>query len=179
MDAANIDPADALVWRNAGRWLDAATHAALLDDAVAVTPAAPGPRLGLVGSATEDVAFHRMLSGFGPLTNLQPYGQPWPACHAGGPDLDGLLRAVATYPLHIRAAPPRRFGEALLDRLDDCDLVISQVDANDYSFGWEVPPLRDALAAHGVPLVYLGFRPFRPDAAWLAIAQQRIEEALP
>ncbi|GGL61531.1 2-hydroxyacyl-CoA dehydratase family protein [Wenxinia marina] len=178
MEAARPSARQALIWRNAGRWLPPDEHAGLLDADLAGADATTRPRLGLVGTATIDPAFHAMLDRCGSLVaDLQPYGRVWPACHAGGEDLDALLRAVAADPLHLRAAPPASCRRALLEGLAGCDVVVSQVDPSDDGFGWEVPALRDALGARGVPLVDLGFRPPAPDAAWLDAAAARIEEA--
>ena len=179
IDAAGVAGRLALVWRNAGRWLPPGRHADLLDAAPGAAPARPaGPRIGLVGTAVIDPAFHAMLDTIGPVVaDLQPYGRVWPDCHAGGPDLDALIRSVARFPLHLRAAPPERFRAALLDWLSGCDLVVTQVDTSDDGFGWVVPALRHALAARDVPLVELGFRPFRPDAAWLDTAREKVAAA--
>ena len=178
MEAARPSARQALVWRNAGRWLAPDAHAALLDAATASAAAPDGPKLGLVGTATIDPGFHAMLDRCGHLVaDLQPYGEVWPRCHAGGPDLAGLARAVAADPLHLRAAPPAAYRRALLDGLEGCEVVVAQVDPTDDGFGWEVPALRAALGERGVPLVDLGFRPPAPDAAWLDAAAARIAAA--
>lgn len=180
MVSAGVAGRNALVWRNAGRWLSAERHASLLGAALTdAQPTPSGPRIGLVGTAAIDPGFHAMLDTIGPVVaDLQPYGDLWPTCHAGGPDLDGLMRSAAGFPLHLRTAPPARFSKALLDDLEGCDIVVSQVDSSDDGFGWEVPALRDALAARGVPLVDLGFRPFDADADWLEAAHQKISDSM-
>ncbi len=180
MEAHRIGGANEFVWRNAGRWLAPEVHAGLLDAALAEeTSLDPVRSIGLVGTACDVPDVHRICERFGRVVvDLQPYGKVWPRCHAGGPDLDGLMQRVATEPLNIRINPPHRFGAALVDELKECDAVVVSYDANDDSFGWEVPSLRKALAARNIPLVDLGFRPFRPDQDWCREAADRIAEAL-
>ncbi len=175
LEKSGLSARDKFVFRNAGRWLPAPVHARLLGQ-VPLPAVASGPRAVLIGSATDVPAVHWLCDDLGlSLTDLTPYGSHWPACHAGPPDQSGLLRAVAEAPLNIRTNPPARFSAALDAGLQGCDLVISSVDTNDDSFGWELPRLRHTLS---VPLVDLGFRPFRPCEQWLAKARGRIEEAM-
>lgn len=163
--------------RNAGRWMEPEAHRDLLAR-IAPVPAAPaGPRIGLIGTACDLPLLRDLAQEFGRVTaDLTPYGDLWPAHHLGAPD--SLLREVAEVPLHIRANPPRRYGDALRARLAECDLVIASPDRNDDSFGWDLPPLARDLTARGTRLARLPLRPFRPDAAWLDSARRRIEEAL-
>lgn len=131
----------------------------------------------LIGTAADTSALPALCAELGlAVTDLTPYGSLWPACHIGPSDMPGLLNAVAEQPLHIRTNPPALFGTALDAALAGHDLVIAAVDRNDDSFGWELPRLARSLP---MPLVNLGFRPFRPGAEWRATARQRIEEALP
>ncbi|MBF9030949.1 hypothetical protein HKCCE3408_11140 [Rhodobacterales bacterium HKCCE3408] len=166
-------------WRNAGRWLGPEDHAGLIADAIgAATASSPGPVIGLIGSASIDPALYDMLDRIGRLSvDLQPYGHVWPAAHAGGPDLDGLIRAVATNPLHPRAAPAGCYRAALTERLANCDVVVAYCAPHEETLGWDLPSLSAALAAKGVPVVDLGFLPANPHDDWLAAAEARIRAA--
>lgn len=177
--AAGLSGRTAFIWRNAGRWLDPQTHADLIDSALPGVPAAAsGPAIGLVGSAVTDPDVYAALDLAGRVVvDLQPYGQVWPETHLGGGDLDSLLRAVATHPLHVRTAPPERYRTALLDRLGDCNVVVALLAPHEESVGWEIPALTAALAARGVPLVDLGFLPETIDAAWSVAATSRVRAA--
>ncbi|MBF9042261.1 hypothetical protein HKCCE4037_02905 [Rhodobacterales bacterium HKCCE4037] len=180
MDEAGLPPRDAHVWRNAGRWLAPETHAALLEEALQTAPPAPtGPAIGLVGSAIADPALYAMLGRIGPLkADLQPYGQPWPAIHAADGPIDDVIRTIAAYPLHVRAAPAGRFRSALLDRLKACDVVIALLAPHEESLGWDLPALHRDLSRHNVPLVDLGFLPDDMDANWQDQAFARIRAAV-
>ncbi|MBS8225433.1 hypothetical protein DYI42_04195 [Vannielia litorea] len=175
LEESGLSARERYVFRNAGRWLAPEHHAALLENLVP-KGIATRRRAALVGAATDTPALVGLCDDVRlGLTDLTPYGQGWPACHAGPGNLPGLLRSVSEAPLHIRTNPPARFGAALDAGISGCDLVISAVDGNDDSFGWELPRLRRSLS---VPLVDLGFRPFRPDEGWLSDARAQIEEAL-
>lgn len=161
----------AFVTLNAGRWLDPKTHAALLEpqDLTAVH----GPTIALTGTACDIPVLHHLCAGRGTvIADLQDYGRPQPQ-PATPDDLTPLLD-----PLAPRAAPPRRFTQALHAGIAGADLVIASVNVNDDSFGWELPGLRAATEAQGARFLDLGFRPFRPDAAWQDHARAAIERAL-
>lgn len=168
---------DLFTLRNAGRWLEAEAHAALLDTVETVEEPQTALRIGLIGTACDLPLLHDLARHFGRVTaDLTPYGDPWPGQHLG--QAETLLRDVAEVPLHIRANPPRRYGEALRAGLASCDLVIASPDRNDDSFGWDLPTLARDLAGQGPRFSRLPLRPFRPDAAWIDTAHSRIEEAL-
>ncbi|MGH1368455.1 MAG: 2-hydroxyacyl-CoA dehydratase family protein [Maritimibacter sp.] len=170
---------DIFVLRNAGRWLSAQTHAALLDQIPAAKPPQHPRRIGLIGTACDTPVLHGLAAEFGTLQrDLTPYGDLWPGCHAGPQALPELLHAVASQPIHIRTNPPERFDRALDDALAPCDLIIASVDANDDSFGWEVPGLKARATARGQSFVSLAFRPHSPDAAWIDAARSAIKAAL-
>lgn len=167
--------AAAFIARNAGRWLDADDHAALLE----AMPAAPGvaPTVVLAGTPCDIPVLHEICDGFGRVAaDLQDYGRA--AVAATGIDRATMLRGLAGDPLHLRAAPPGRLTAALAENVAGADLVICSVDPNDDAFGWEIPGLRRAVEAGGGRFVDLGFRPFRPDAGWIDTARTRIAEAL-
>ncbi|WP_216665574.1 hypothetical protein [Pseudoruegeria sp. HB172150] len=165
---------DAFMARNAGRWMAPDTHAALLAD---LPDSGEGPRIVLVGTACDIPVMHEICAGLGQvMADLQEYGRVPAPSEETTPT--AILRGLSCDPLHIRAAPPARFTSALHAEAAGADLVIASVDPNDDGFGWEVPGLRTAVEANGGRFLDLGFRPFRPDAAWRANARRRIEEAL-
>ncbi|PJE31447.1 hypothetical protein SAMN06297129_1644 [Pseudooceanicola antarcticus] len=168
----------AFALRNAGRWLEAGHHANLLDSLPAPEPAT-GRRIGLVGTACDLPVLHQLAQELGHVAaDLTPYGDIWPGNHAGPEGVGALIDSVATHPLHLRANPASKFDTALADGLEGCDLVLAAVDRNDDGFGWDLPALSALCKARGTPLVMLGFRPFRPDAAWLEAARNKIAEVL-
>lgn len=178
---------EAFTLRNAGRYLSPGDHAALLAEIAAPetppeTPpeTAPEPRrVGLVGTACDTPDLARLAGRFGTLAaDLTGYGDLWPGIHAGQGGARDHVAALAGDPLHIRANPPARFNAARDARLAGCDLVIAAVDRNDDSFGWDIPALAAATRARGAVFVDLGFRPFRPDAAWIDTAAGKIREAM-
>lgn len=172
------DHDEAFVLRNSGRWLAPQAHIALLDQ-VPLGRSSRQRQVGLVGTACDIDALHSIAQAFGRVAvDLTPYGDIWPNCHVGAGSVDALLDHVASAPLHIRTNPPERFCAALDASLMPCDVILSSVDANDDSFGWEVPRLAAGARVRGQVFVDLGFRPFRPDAAWIAQARGRIEKAL-
>lgn len=170
--------AQAFMLRNAGRWLDAAHHADLLDSLP--TPAvAGGRRIGIVGTACDLPVLQELAQELGHVAaDLTPYGDLWPGNHAGPALAGDLIDQVATHPLHLRANPASKFDQALAEGLRDCDLVLAAVDRNDDGFGWDLPALTALCEARGTPLVMLGFRPFRPDTAWRDAARKKIAEVL-
>lgn len=170
---------EGFVRRNAGRWLTPEAHAAALS-AQAAGGGTPdhGPRIALLGTACDTPVLHRACAGLGRVVaDLQDYGRA-PAAPPAEADATALVAALAADPLQIRAAPPHRFSRALVEGCATADLVISSVDRTDDAFGWEMPMLRDAVTARGARFLDLGFRPFRPDAAWCDAARGRIAEAL-
>lgn len=162
---------EAFVALNAGRWLPPGEHIALLPD----LPAGKGPKIALVGTACDIPVLHRICAAHGQvMADLQDYGRPAPQ-PANAAD---LLAQIARDPLSLRAAPPVRLTRALHRGIEGADLVVASVDANDDSFGWEMPGLKMAAQKQGARFLDLGFRPFRPDAAWQDRANTRIAEAL-
>ena len=179
LDQYTVHNAESFVYRNAGRWLPPARHVDLLQ----ALPTTPAPqrdrRIGIVGTACDLVVLHDICADFGTVTaDLQPYGQVWPTPFSGTTNSVDMLRELARSPFHIRTSPPGRYTDALVEALSDCDLVVSSVDRNDDSFGWDLPVLRLRLAPNGITVVDLGFRPFRPDADWIENARETIREAL-
>ncbi|MBV0911945.1 hypothetical protein [Anianabacter salinae] len=163
--------AEAFVARNAGRWMTSEDHTAALGP-VAQTD---GPHIALVGSACDVPVMHDLCSGFGQVcADLQDYGRPRPIAENAA----DLLQSLAKDPLAVRAAPPDRFTRALQSGTETAELVVASMDSNDDSFGWELPILKRATEARGARFLNLGFRPFRPDAAWQDRARGRIAEAL-
>ena len=170
-----ISGREALVWRNAGRWLSPEVHAKALEAAFqgAVQPGHVA-RIALVGSATCSLPFYETIEQCGTVVcDLQPFGRYRASAEQND---EAWLLAEARDDLHPRGVPAERYRPALLKHIVDarCDLVISQVDRNDDTFGWEVPALSKALKARGIRFVDLGFRPMRPDDQWLAAAAARI-----
>ena len=174
----------AFVARAAGRWMSAGAHAAALDaldDGHAGQGAAPAPSevpaIAFVGTACDLPVLHALADEVGRVhADLQDYGQS-PAAPTGATP-ETLVADLSRQPLSVRAAPPRRYTDALIDGTDGADLVIASVDRNDDAFGWEIPSLREAVEARGARFLDLGFRPFRPDAAWIDGARTRIAKAL-
>ncbi|MCP8882104.1 hypothetical protein NIM87_01155 [Devosia sp. XJ19-1] len=170
-------------WRNAGRFMSVAAHTELLERAVADFDRAEraGPRLGLVGSAVDDPGFLAMLDRVGVLVaDLQAYGQFWPGAWEQKADIEAMLDVLSGDPSCPRIVPPQNHRQSLVDRVvaAECDLVVCQLAQTDDTFGWELPALKAALAAHGIRFVHLGFRDHRPDADWLAGAEQKLVQAL-
>ena len=179
LDQFDVHDAETFVWRNAGRWMTAGRHVELLREIPVKASEQDNRRIGLVGTACDLPVLHEVCGSFGTVVaDLQPYGQVWPANNSGPEDTVGMLRHLARYPLHIRTNPPGRYTDMLIEKLAGCDLVVSSVDRNDDSFGWEVPVLRQRLAATGTTVVDLGFRPFRPGPDWIETAREAIQEAL-
>ncbi|MBF9033723.1 hypothetical protein HKCCE2091_05680 [Rhodobacterales bacterium HKCCE2091] len=175
LDAASVSARVAHVWRNAGRYLSPLVHAEALDAALAEEPRIEGDRIGLVGSAIGTAALHDLIDR--PVRDLTPTGACWPGPAPATPDLEAVIRAAATDPLHPRAAPAGRHRAALVDRLAGCAAVVAQCAEHEEAFGWDIPPLREALAARGIPLIDLGLRPEPPDEAWLGAARARLAAA--
>ena len=168
--------ADHFVLRMAGYWMAPKAHLDLITSLTA--PEGEGPRIGLAGTACDIPVLHEIARAFGAVTaDLQPYGDTGDASDAPT-DAATLIRQIARNPLHIRSNPADRYGAALLSALETCDLVITSVDQNDNSFGWEIPRLKEQLTAKGVRFLNLGFRPFRPDETWRTETTRKIEEAL-
>lgn len=160
LDAAQaegrIAGAEALVWRNARRWMGA-DHAETLTRALATLPApADAPRIALIGSALDAPDAYTAIEARGRIVcDLTPLGQ-W------------RTRGDATDPLHPRIVPASRHREAILQRIEEtrCDIAVLQLDAFDDTLGWDMPSIRKALEERGVTVIDLGFRDRRPDAAW-------------
>lgn len=170
-------------WRNAGRFMSAGAHVALLEQAVAGGAATPGPgaRLALVGSAVDDPAVYAMLDSVGVLVaDLQAFGQFWPGAWDLSSDMETMLSRLEGDPSCPRIVPPQAYRQSLVDRIvaAGCDLVVCQLAQTDDTFGWEIPGLKTALARQGIGFVNLGFRDHRPDAQWLGVARERVIEAL-
>ncbi|SMH38953.1 2-hydroxyacyl-CoA dehydratase family protein [Maritimibacter sp. HL-12] len=173
LDALPPGGRDVFIARNAGRWMTPATHAALLDPLPRPRPS--GPAIVLLGTACDIPLLHDLCAEFGQVrADIQDYGRRAPQ-PTGAAD---LLRDIVHDPLAPRAAPPARFTRALHDTIKSADLVIASLDTNDDSFGWDLPRLRDVATARGARFLNLGFRPFRPDEAWRAMARAGIAEAL-
>ena len=179
-DRPAITAIEGFVWRNAGRNLDAEVHADLLAHACCATESRQEPplrrRMGLIGSATDSVTLFAMLECHGAVvSDLQPFGEVWPGPSGEG-TLAGILEAEASYPLCPRAEPSALHRDAIIARCvaDRCEIVVSQLDQNDDSVGWDLPSLARAFGEHGIKLVNLGFRDHRPDQAWLEAASQII-----
>ncbi len=175
---------EAFRWRNAGRYLDATRFSSLLRTALSDLsdrPARSGKRLGLVGTTTDSEDLYRMLDSFGSLVaDLQPFGQAWPGPMNESGDLEGFLKVMATDPFCPRGRSSIAMVEALADAcaLAQCDAVITQMDQNDDTFGWDLPSLEQALSDRGIPLIQLGFRDFRPDEHWLAKSREHLSNEL-
>lgn len=183
-DSPLVSGGEAMRWRNAGRYLEAGRHAALLDaaceEAASRQAGRSGRRIGLVGTALDDPRVYGAIESFGTIVcDLQPFGSVWPGPSSAAMP-DEVVRAEAGDPLAARARPELAPLEALVARLvrSRCDVVVAQYDQNDDTFGWDLPGLRDRLSAHAIPLVDLGFRDPRPDDAWLHTAQSRLAAAL-
>lgn len=186
VEERHISGGEAMRWRNAGRYAPAAEHAYLLREAgkAAASPTAvrEGFRIGLIGTALSDARVYATIERFGTVVcDLQPFGQVWPAPTnlRGAFGVPALVEAEASDPLNPRAPDMANRQDKMAGSLMDaqCDLVVSQYDQNDDSFGWELPALRDRLHSHGVPVLDLGFRDVRPDNGWLASAQAALSQA--
>lgn len=178
--APTVSGAEALRWRNAGRFLAPEEHARLLDAVIAALrnrPPRTGLRIGLVGAATDAESLYAALEAEGTVVcDPQPFGTAWPGPVPASPSLDALLEAAARDPLLQRAksATARRAAIVAACVGAGCDLVAAQIDQNDDTFGWEWPSLAAELARHGITTVNLGFRDYRPDTQWCDAARARI-----
>ncbi|WP_417668283.1 hypothetical protein [Roseibium sp.] len=179
LDRLTCCGADQFIFRAAGRWLAPEEHTAALDAVGDGSAVAGERRIGLVGNASDTPCLREICSEFGALAaDLQPFGDIWSYHTDGVDDAESLVRAIATNPLHIRTSPADRFGSALLDRLKGCDVVISTVDRNDDSFGWEVPCLRQNVTKRGAQFIDLGFMPFRPSDSWMSATRKLLAETI-
>ena len=183
-DLPRISGSEAMQWRNAGRYLEAGRHAALLDaaceEAASRRAGRTGRRIGLVGTALDDPRVYGAIESIGTIVcDLQPFGAVWPGPSSAA-EPGEIVRTEAEDPLAARARPELAPLDALVARLvrSRCDLVVAQYDQNDDTFGWDLPGLRSRLSACGIPLVELGFRDHRPDDAWLDCAQSHLAAAL-
>lgn len=169
------------IWRNAGRYLAAAHHAALLNDAIPVDTVNHTRRIAVVGSPLADMATYEMIEGFGAIVaDLQPFGDDWPAAANREAELSTLLAMAAIDPACPRTTPADTQFRHLCAQIDaaGCDLVIAQLAQTDDTFGWEIPRLFKSLRDKGVICVNLGFRDPAPDAAWLNASADLIARAL-
>lgn len=164
--------------RHAMRYLTpdaAANRLSEVRDALPALPVVKGPRIALVGTALDDRRFYQMLDEVGVLVaDLQPFGAVWPlpiSEHTDQSRVDlprHLLQTAAENPL----SPRNRMPGQWLDKVAEicvasrCDWVVAQMDQNDDTFGWDVPPLKQRIEASGIGWINLGFRDFRPDNAW-------------
>jgi len=179
VDALTSGTVETFIYREAGRWLSPEAHISALKAVQANPVSNAGPAFGIVGTACDSAVLRTICSDIGAIkADLMPYGQDWGFDLEGVVDAETLIRAIAVHPLHIRANPPQKFGQELMSRLSGCDIVISAVDRNDDSFGWEVPLLSQKLRDEGVKFIDLGFMPFRPDDAWIVEAKTKITGAL-
>ncbi len=179
VDQIACNGANRFVYRAAGRWLSPNAHLAALSALPAEKPVSAETRIGLVGTACDDISLREICSEIGTLqADLMPFGDVWGYDISTATDAETLIHAIATDPLNIRANPAGNFGAALQSRLENCDLVVSAVDHNDDSFGWEVPRIRDQAHAKGARFIDLGFVPFRPSNAWISQTKQRVLESL-
>lgn len=183
---------DAFIARNAGRWLSAKNHATLLQEIPASayknqTKSKTEHTFALVGTACDIPILHEICSGLGTvIADLQEYGQEYKPDNNTSPSkndgttntLTSMMRYLANDALHIRAAPPVRYTQALIRKVATADLVVASVDKNDDAFGWEIPLLRDRTQDRGGKFIDLGFRPFRPDSIWRDEARSKIEQVL-
>lgn len=171
--AARITGRDAMVWRNAGRWMAPHDHAAALAT-VPLTPPRPGRRIALLGGACDLPAWYDAIETAGTITcDLTLLGGEV----IRGPGIDD----IAADPLHPRSVPAGRHRPAMVQAIvaAGCDLAVAQLDETDDTFGWDLPSLRHDLGARGIPLISLGFRPIRPDATTCARAADHLRQGVP
>lgn len=168
MGQGAVGASTAFMWRIAGRGMDGRQHADLLNCArpMAPRPASGGVRLGVIGSAIEDVAFYRTIEAHGTIVcDLQPMIAAWPVPLPPQPTADAFLRAAASDVACPRIVPPNAHADAVLRRLADaqCDAVICQLHAHDDVIGWDVPKIADHLRDLDIAFINLGFVDPLPD----------------
>lgn len=162
------------IWRNAGRYLDAGDHAALLEsacnDALQEPSTRQGLRVGLVGTALEDASVLDAIEQHGTMVcDLQPFGQLWPAAPAD-PAVSGAqssynLANDLLSPLQPRTDIAR---DEMVRRImaAECDLVVAQYDRNDDTFGWMLPGLKRDIEARHIGFIDAGHRDLRASDNW-------------
>lgn len=184
LGAVTGSAADAMVFRNAGRFLPMQRHAQLLEEAAdkaEPADAGGGVRLGIVGSPLFSERAHMTFGKYGSVVcDVQPFGQVWPGAWEDAATVETMLERLAGDAFCHRISPPNRYREAVVEALvaARCELVLCQLAQTDDTFGWEIPDLSRQLAASGIGFVNLGFRDAQPDDAWLARAGVLIERAL-
>ena len=176
-----VSGTEALRWRNAGRFLPPEEHAGLLRAVIPSLgdrPPRRGPRIGLVGAATDAEGLYAALELEGTIVcDPQPFGTVWPGpCPPAGAGLDDLLEVAARDPLLQRAksAVAHRSTIVAACVAAECDVVVAQIDQNDDTFGWDWPALAAELEQHGIAALDLGFRDHRPGPRWCEQARARL-----
>lgn len=180
-----LSGSEALCWRQAGRYMTTEQHLESLQaalDELAHRPGQGGHRFGLYGSFTDDMNLYQLIDQHGALVcDQQPMAEGWPVPALGdSPSVDSLMQSIETDPLVSRGRSSLETLKALVARYkaSECQTVILQLDDHDDTLGWDIPQLKQRLAESGINALHLGFRPLRPDAAWLADAGTHIQKAV-
>lgn len=185
VQSGRISGHDAMRWRNAGRYLDAAEHARLLKAATderAENGKRAGRRIGLIGSPVAESRLYDLIEEFGTIVaDPHSYGFAWPPpVPSDAADIGAVLEAAATHRLQPRALPVAGHRQAIVRACVEagCDAAVIQLDPHDDTVGWDLPDIRARLHAAGIRIVDLGFRPDPVDEAWLEAARGKLREAL-
>jgi len=113
-----------------------------------------GPRVLIAGAPVDGTSLHSAIEARGGVVVSEI--SPWGSCAAGVDvvcDNDPITALAAKYRADIigprtPVAQLRRFIEQVLD---DVDLVVVSLPAEDTAFGWDYPALRNLLQKRGIP----------------------------
>lgn len=159
--APRITGSDALAGLGAFWQLGFRRYAELVDRAVttaAVAPLRPGARVLLAGVPVDSPSLHAGLESLECVVvdELSPFGHDAVAGDVSevGDPLAALARHYWTHALSART-PASRILQRFTGALDGIDAVVFCLPAEDPTFGWDYPRLRDHLGARGTPHVVL------------------------
>ncbi len=117
-----------------------------------------GPRVLIGGAPIDETALHTAIETEGGVVvaELSPVG----GCHASADVAKNIAAAAALAEHYRRASLGARVPVAALMRtlgglLDGIEAVVISLPADDATFGWDYPRIRELLAARGVPHIVL------------------------
>lgn len=163
--SSGITGVDAMTAIGAGRFMDRARHAALLDAYLAEprTPLSGRPRVLLIaGVALSNLRLHQAIEQAGAVVVAED--DPW-GSRAGGRLIadapDGMLESI--FDKYFVDVPSPHLGPAsardewLVQELERHrpDALIVFIPRSDHWFGWDYPRLRSLAAASGVPTLLM------------------------
>ena len=167
-----VSGTDALALTGAGRLIPRADYLALLEDALAALRDAPvrsGPRLFIAGSPQDNDQLYRAVEAsgativgenhyWGGIVAEYPVDPAFPPVIAVGDQYHKKPASSVTYPIQRAIDDVVRRAQAA-----GAQGVVFSVYADDNQEIWAVPDTIDALAAAGIPSLYLQQQPYRLD----------------